>query len=156
MINEMEGQVGWFDLDTWCGKTLSAHSRPTKAETSKPSSRKSQGSQSRIAPMCLCLTGGGGANPAVSTASWERSALLGEYTTHSFGEYPNEENVSRLSQILEDCPHPKYSLSGTACAGIIRRADNRGKELPPQLKEALEAQIERSKAQKPSARPRTL
>jgi hypothetical protein len=45
-----------------------------------------------------------------------------------------------LSQILEDSPHPKYSLSAKACQGILNRAAKRGKELPPELKAALEAQ----------------
>ena len=49
---------------------------------------------------------------------------------HSFGEYPREENESRLSQILEDRAHPKYCLSEKACAGILRRAEKRGKKLP--------------------------
>lgn len=31
----------------------------------------------------------------------------------------------------------KYSLSPTACLGILKRAEKRGKELPPILKEAL-------------------
>lgn len=42
-----------------------------------------------------------------------------------------------LSQILEASPHPKYSLSAKACLGIVRRAERRGKELPPLLKTAL-------------------
>lgn len=60
---------------------------------------------------------------------------------HSFGEFPREENASQLSQILEDSAHPKYSLSAKACAGILRRAEKRGKALPLELKEALENQI---------------
>ena len=35
----------------------------------------------------------------------------------------------------------KYSLSPKACAGILRRAERRGKALPPMLKTALEQQI---------------
>lgn len=66
--------------------------------------------------------------------------MPGEYTTRSFGECPSEENVSRLSAILEDTPHPKYYLSAKACAGILRRAERRGKELPEQLETALRAQ----------------
>ena len=45
-----------------------------------------------------------------------------------------------MSQILEDAPPPKYYLSRKACLGILRRAEERGKSLPPQLKEALELQ----------------
>ena len=66
--------------------------------------------------------------------------LLGEYTMHSFGECPKEENASRLSQILEEQAHPKYSLSARACQGILNRANKRGKELPEILRKALESQ----------------
>ena len=63
--------------------------------------------------------------------------LLGEYTMRSFGEYPSEEKGSRLSQILEVNPLPKYSLSAKACQGILRRAERRGKTLPEILKNTL-------------------
>ncbi len=46
--------------------------------------------------------------------------------------------VASLSEVLETGPLPaKYSLSPKACSGILRRAERRGKELPPMLKEAL-------------------
>ena len=45
-----------------------------------------------------------------------------------------------LSQVLEKGSIPqRYFLSGTACAGILRRAERRGKELPTQLLHALQA-----------------
>ena len=59
--------------------------------------------------------------------NWESGALLGGYTTRSFGEYPKEENASRLSQILEECAPPKYYLSERACRGILTRAARRDK-----------------------------
>ena len=43
----------------------------------------------------------------------------------------------RLSDILEKEPPEKYSLSSRACAGILRRAEKRGKTLPPMLEAAL-------------------
>ena len=60
---------------------------------------------------------------------------------HSFGEYPNEGNESQLSEILEDSPQAKYSLSEKACTGILRRAKERNKPLPPELEAALLEQI---------------
>ena len=69
--------------------------------------------------------------------TWEDGQLLGEYTMHSFGVYPREENESHLSQILQDSAPEKYSLSARACQGILNRARNRGKELPKMLEEAL-------------------
>lgn len=85
--------------------------------------------------------------------------MLGEYTTRSFGECPNEENVSRLSAILEDTPHPKYYLSAKACAGILRRAERRGKKLLEPLKAVLIQQSqgalpqERTEAPAPTEAP---
>ena len=76
-----------------------------------------------------------------STMKWESGALLGEYMMPSFGECPREENVSRLSQILEDSAPQRYYLSAKACAGILNRAERRGKELPEILKMALENQM---------------
>ena len=142
MCEIMEGQVGLFGQDTWSGKTspeLSAAGTP-KAPTSPPSSKKSSKSQSRE-PVCLCVyQTEDGQNPGAITLRMVLGQLLGEYTTPSFGECPREENASRLSQILEDCPLPKYSLSARACQGILNRAERRGKELPPELKAALIAQ----------------
>ena len=89
------------------------------------------------APLFLRLQKAGPARDA----SWETDgALPGEYTTLSFGECPSEENVSRLSQILEDAPHPKYYLSAKACQGILNRARRRGKQLPEELERALAMQ----------------
>ena len=59
----------------------------------------------------------------------------------SFGESPREENASHLSQILMESAQPTYYLSARACMGILRRAENKGKILPPILKQALENQI---------------
>ena len=59
---------------------------------------------------------------------------------HNSGVYPREENVSTLSQILQDNVPETYYLSQKACLGILRRASARGKELPRVLKKALERQ----------------
>ncbi len=56
------------------------------------------------------------------------------------GVAPRKLNRASLSSILEPKPATKYYLSKTACIGILRRAQERGKELPPQLKAALMAQ----------------
>lgn len=62
------------------------------------------------------------------------------YLTMNIGEKPRVPNPTRLSEILEPNPDPKYNLSETACQGILRRAERRGKALPPELKAALIAQ----------------
>jgi len=57
--------------------------------------------------------------------------------TLNFGEYPSDARESTLSQILDLNAPEKYSLSPRACAGILRRAEKRGKTLPDMLKDAL-------------------
>ena len=139
-MDQLEGQVSWLDLGIWSGKMSPEHSVPKVEKTSLPSSKKSSKLQNRE-PICVSVCRRqDGQNPGAITLRMDRGALLGEFTMHSFGESPREENVSRLSQILVDSAHPKYSLSEKACAGILRRAEKRGKELPNELREALERQ----------------
>lgn len=147
----MEGEIleGQIILEDFLfGRMCQEHSvapeqkteKTTKERTSKQSSQKSSKSQNQMLPMFLYLkTEDGQSQDAlwVSETTDNRFPLLTDYMTHSFGECPREEKESRLSQILEDSPHPKYCLSAKACQGILRRAEQRGKELPPILKEAL-------------------
>ena len=136
MTEIMDGQVSWFDQDICYGKTCPEHSQATKAQTSLPSLKKRSASSSRKPPLFLCLRKDG-QQADVSTPMWEHGALLGAYSMHSFGECPKEENESRLSSILEECPHPKYSLSARACEGILRRMNAKNKPLPECLRETL-------------------
>ncbi len=137
MKNE-ESQLTLFDLDSSCGRMCSVPSVPQKARTSVRSSKKL--SELRMSPFqFLDLTMGRG--NLLGQSYWEEnSAWLGECSTLNTGESPSAVVASSLSQILEEAPHPKYYLSKTACLGILRRARERGKELPPQLKIALELQ----------------
>ena len=64
--------------------------------------------------------------------------LPGGSTTLNTGECPSVARESTLSQILQANVPEKYFLSAKACAGILRRAEKRGKELPVMLREALE------------------
>lgn len=55
----------------------------------------------------------------------------------------NGGDVCSLSEILETGPvDRRYFLSPKACAGILRRAEDRGKELPTTLRQALQAVAE--------------
>ena len=56
------------------------------------------------------------------------------------GPAPREPIHSSLSEILESDPDAGYYRSVRACLGILRRAEERGKELPPQLETALRSQ----------------
>lgn len=76
-------------------------------------------------------------------AFWLTSTDLqrrGYCLTLNLSERPRAANPTKLSEILEQNPDPKYSLSSRACQGILNRAERRGKELPAELKAALTAQ----------------
>ena len=68
----------------------------------------------------------------------------GASSTPNTSAWPNDAVVCSLSQVLErgSIP-PKYFLSGKACAGILRRAEKRGKTLPPILESALRLVVEK-------------
>ena len=123
--------------DGWSGRTYPARSAQTKVKTSGQSSTKQSRSFARKPPLFLYLRMDG----PQAAASWETNgALRGAFSMHSFGESPSAAVESRLSQILQDNPPPKYYLSAKSCLGILNRAKRRGKELPEQLRLALERQ----------------
>ena len=77
--------------------------------------------------------------------NWGMGGLTGSWTLngseHTDTQEPsrNAEGVCSLSDVLEISQVPqKYYLSHKACKGILRRAERRGKVLPPMLKAALE------------------
>ena len=116
------------------GKTSPAHSvQETRAgATFEPCLKRSQKPKFQL----LHLESG-------QTPEWcEATALisLGACTTPNISECHSDAGESFLSAILEADAPAKYYLSPKACQGILRRAQARGKELPPVLKEALEAQ----------------
>ena len=128
----MQQQISF--LDSLCGKTSQEPSQATREKISEPSSGPSAPSAT-VPLMFLDLRTGAG---NLLGAYWETdTALPGGSTTPSTGACPSAVRESTLSQILDLNAPEKYSLSPTACAGIIRRAEKRGKELPDMLKEAL-------------------
>ena len=134
---EMDDQLCLFGPDSSYGKTSQAHSLPESlpAKTSASSKRRSSES-SAINYQFLDLTPGAG--NLLGESYWETlSPYVGGSSTLNTGALPKDAVASSLSQILEDSPPSRYYLSKTACLGILRRAAERGKELPPQLKAAL-------------------
>ena len=139
MTETQDEQEKTSDAAGCVGKTFQAHSHPTSGGTSNPSSRKSSASQSRRLPLFLYLKKDGHTQDA-SWESMENGRWPTERWTQNSGESPSDAPESTLSQILQEQPHPKYSLSATACLGILRRADKRGKTIIPILRQALERQ----------------
>ena len=138
MQNDYETeQLSIYDLDLWCGRMFQEPSPAElpKARTSVSSSKRSS-ELSAVPFMSLDLTPGHG--NLLGESYWELiSPWLGGAWMLNTGVSPNDARESSLSQILQDDPPRKYYLSKTACLGILRRAEARGKELPPQLRDAL-------------------
>lgn len=108
------------------GRTSRVYSAPTKVQISGSSSAKLM--RSGIAAHGECWT--------LNTCEW----------TDTLVPFRSVDGVCSLSDILletGDIP-PRYYLSPAACRGILRRAASRGKELPKALRQALEAQAEKS------------
>lgn len=136
-----DGQACLFDQDICVGKMCPALSQAekSKAKTSGLSSKKLS-ELSSIPFMSLDLSRDAG--NLLGEYCWEiHSPYVGEHLILNTGPAPrNVENVSSLSQILEANPPRKYYLTKKACLGILRRSEERGKQLPPQLELALKLQ----------------
>ena len=75
------------------------------------------------------------------SGAWSNSGMASptESLTLNTLEWPSAAVVCSLSDTLETGAVPqRFFLSATACRGILRRAEKRGKSLPEQLKRALE------------------
>ena len=80
-----------------------------------------------------------------SLGQWQSAGMGGptECLTLSISVWPSDGSVCSLSDILETGDHlQRYCLTPKACAGILRRAENRGKELPAHLERALQAVVD--------------
>ena len=77
---------------------------------------------------------------APSSGGWRNSGMGSptEFLTLNTSEFPKDAVVCSLSDVLEtgDVPQ-RFYLSATACRGILRRAEKRGKTLPNALENAL-------------------
>src|SRR5690606_18817498 len=66
-------------------------------------------------------------------------AWRGAYWIANTSEWPSDAAVCSLSGVLEMCDVPeRFYLSAKAARGILRRAERRGRSLPPSLRAALE------------------
>ena len=138
--NKEAEQVTLSDLGICCGKMFQEPSPAElpKARTSVSSSKRSS-ELSAVPLMSLDLTPGHG--NLLGESYWELiSPWLGGAWMLNTGVSPNDARGSSLSQILQDAPPIKYYLSPKVCLGILRRASERGKALPPKLERALKIQ----------------
>lgn len=136
-----DGQACLFDLIIYAGKMSPEHS-PAALRREKTSGLSSRRSSELVSLPYMFLDLSEDAGNLLGELYWETlSPWRGDASMLNTGPAPrNAENVYSLWQILEDQPHSKYYLTRKACQGILRRARERGKELPPQLEDALAIQ----------------
>lgn len=116
-----------FSPNGYCGKTYQGFCPVTRGRTTEPSSQN------------LMNSG---------------IVYRGQYWTANGFPYRKGGGACSLSDILEDGNVPqKYFLSSRACKGILRRAEKRGKSIPPALEMALKtvASQELSAPQEPDS-----
>ena len=133
-------QLSMFGQDLWHGRTCLAPSarERQRARTSGSFWRRSS-ALNAIPFQSLDLTPGAG--NLLGEFYWELiSPWRGGASTLNTGVSPKDAKESSLSQILQADPPLKYYLSPKACLGILRRAFERGKELPKKLERALKIQ----------------
>ena len=142
----LEGQESIFDRDSACGKMSSVLSqvggtlkrvKKSLGRIFKKSSKRSSKLKNHTF-MLLDLRPGAG---NMLGAYWEYDPpWLGSFGTPNTSECPKDAVECSLWQILQATAPSRYSLSQTACLGILRRAECRGKSLPPLLEVALRMQ----------------
>ena len=119
--NSLFGKTSWERLQAMLGVTL------------KLCSRKS------AKPIFQCLLLDDGQEPEWLEVKSAESR--GECSMPNFGASPSIVRESSLSQVLESGGATyMYSLTPKACAGILRRAKERGKCLPELLEAVLRRQ----------------
>ena len=168
MTSNVAEQLTLLDLDMPFMKMFPEQQAPTKEKTSAASSKRSPKSSK---PMFISLDMRAN-GPTEEASSWTTEALLGLSPmpntmahrnaenasvswltstdlqhqrfclTLNLSERPRVANPTLLSEVLEEEADAKYELSAKACAGILNRANRRGKKLPDILREALEHQID--------------
>ena len=142
----LEGQESIFDRDSACGKMSSVLSqvggtlkrvKKSLGRIFKRSSKRSSKLKNHTF-MLLDLRPGAG---NMLGAYWEYDPpWLGSFGMLNTSECPKDAVECSLWQILQATAPSRYSLSQTACLGILRRAACRGKSLPPLLEAALRMQ----------------
>ena len=142
----LEGQESIFGQGSESGKMSSALSqvggtlkrvKKSLGRIFKKSSKRSSKLKNHTF-MLLDLRPGAG---NMLGAYWEYDPpWLGSFGMLNTSECPKDAVECSLWQILQATAPSRYSLSQTACLGILRRAACRGKSLPPLLEAALRMQ----------------
>ena len=135
---DVDGQASLFVPDGFAGKMSQGCSAAgtQKGRISKLSSSRLSALQA-VPFLSLDLTPGAG--NLLGEFYWELCTPWrgGSSMLNTGPAPPSGDAGCSLSRILQDNPPRKYYLTRRACLGILRRAKERGRPLPPQLHAAL-------------------
>ena len=125
----------------------SSSSSPESCESYNPSGSSSRTFQACFLPIKDLIS-------LSSSIRWTNAGMAyrGAFSIANTSESPSVAAECSLSDILVAHAHPKYSLSPKAAVGILRRAERRGKALPPALEMALRTLSEMGGMSLPLAR----
>src|SRR5690606_22360506 len=90
------------------------------------------GCSSRTSLACYRATEGGTLAPSFTGGRSSGTGGPAGFLTPDTSESRSGAVACSLSDVVEPRVHPRYYLSPKACAGILRRAEKRGRELPAQ------------------------
>lgn len=125
----------------------SPESEEDSQASAQASSLSSLGSQMSFDQVGSSLRTSLGSSPLPTDETWASfsqrwpksgTASAGEWSTLDTSEFPSDAVECSLSDVLEMTVPQRYALSARAAKGILRRANARGRTLPPELQRALE------------------
>ena len=138
-------QLTMFELDAV--KTSASSSGKTSPASSAPKTTHSGAFWAGLPGKMARWNHQGASGRTLVLCMDPRGQSLGGPWTPNISDWPSDAAVCSLSQVLETGLIPqRYFLSGTACAGILRRAEKRGKDLPAALHAALRCVAEKAEA----------
>src|SRR3990167_2528510 len=128
-----ESARAWLESGADCGLSSIALSSAISRD----------GLSSKMSPAFYLPTKAGTLPPSFAGWSSAGMASVGGFWTLSISDSPSAVVACSLSEVLEADVPLRYYLSPRACRGILRRAERRGKKLPPYLERSLRAVAER-------------
>jgi hypothetical protein len=140
-----------FAEDSRARTSPSPASAPDSQASAQDSFLSSPESQMSFDQLGSSLRTSLGSSPLPTDETWESfsqrwpksgMAAPGGWLTLDSLEFPSGAVECSLSDVLEVAVSERYALSARAARGILRRANARGRALPKELLEALEALAE--------------
>ena len=134
MTEELDGQLGWFDQDTWCGRTCPEHSQAEsqKEQTSRPSSMRSSKSSAKKLPLFLSLWGGWPKAGCISGVGDSGCTFSIAYRLHDAQFWGVPQRRKRIALVADfgGLSAPEILFERTGLRGDIEESGTQGQGTP--------------------------